>query len=81
MSKSLKDWKKVEYEVVRDQYDNCIMVCNMENINPLAAGTDTSIVVAPSQTLSSGEFYLLRSVAMKVVRHLGIVGQCNVQFA
>ncbi|CAF5014916.1 unnamed protein product, partial [Rotaria sp. Silwood1] len=79
--KSLKGWKKVEYEVVRDQYDNCIMVCNRENIDPTAPLSDQSIVVVPSQTLSSDEFNLLRSISIKVVRHLGIVGQCNVQFA
>ncbi|CAF4764009.1 unnamed protein product, partial [Rotaria sp. Silwood1] len=81
IDKSLKDWKKIEYEVVRDQYDNCIVICNMENIDPLALRTDYSIVVAPSQTLSSDEYNLLRSVSIIVIRHLGIIGTCNVQFA
>ncbi|CAF1336207.1 unnamed protein product [Adineta steineri] len=81
IDKSLKGWKEVEYEVVRDQYDNCIVVCNMENIDPLGIHTGESIVVAPSQTLSNDEYNLLRSVSIKVVRHLGIVGECNVQFA
>ena len=81
VDKSVKDWKKVEYELVRDQYDNCIVVCNMENIDPSSLHTDNSIVVAPSHTLSSDEYNVLRSVSIKVVRHLGIVGACNVQFA
>ena len=81
IDKSLKGWKEVEYEVVRDQYDNCIVVCNMENIDPLGIHTGESIVVAPSQTLSNEEYNLLRSVSIKVVRHLGIVGECNVQYA
>ncbi|CAF4122334.1 unnamed protein product [Rotaria sp. Silwood2] len=81
IDKSLKGWKELEYEVVRDQYDNCIVVCNMENIDPLGIHTGESIVIAPSQTLSNDEYNLLRSVSIKVVRHLGIVGECNVQFA
>ncbi|CAM2704180.1 unnamed protein product [Rotaria socialis] len=81
IDKSLKGWKELEYEVVRDQYDNCIVVCNMENIDPLGIHTGESIVVAPSLTLSNDEYNLLRSIAIKVVRSLGIVGECNVQFA
>ncbi|CAF0784945.1 unnamed protein product [Rotaria sordida] len=81
IDKSLKGWKEVEYEVVRDKYDNCIVVCNMENIDPLGIHTGESIVIAPSQTLSNDEYNLLRSVSIKVIRHLGIVGECNVQFA
>lgn len=81
IDKSLKGWKEVEYEVVRDCKDNCITVCNMENFDPLGIHTGDSIVVAPSQTLTNHEFYLLRSVALKVVRHLGVVGECNIQYA
>lgn len=81
IEKSLKGWKEIEYEVVRDQYDNCITVCNMENFDPLGIHTGESIVVAPSQTLTSVEVKKLRSIAIKIVRHLGIVGECNVQYA
>lgn len=81
MDKSLKGWKELEYEIVRDAYDNCISVCNMENIDPLGIHTGESIVVAPSQTLSDKEYNLLRSVAFKVIRKLGIIGECNIQYA
>ncbi|QKG79147.1 carbamoyl-phosphate synthase (glutamine-hydrolyzing) large subunit [Tenuifilum thalassicum] len=81
IEESLKGWKEVEYEVVRDRYDNCITVCNMENFDPLGIHTGESIVVAPSQTLSNGEYHKLRELSIKIVRHLGIVGECNVQFA
>ncbi|VVC95990.1 unnamed protein product [Leptidea sinapis] len=81
IDKSLKGWKEVEYEVVRDAYDNCITVCNMENVDPLGIHTGESIVVAPSQTLSNREYYMLRSTALKVIRHFGIVGECNIQYA
>ncbi|XP_046877046.1 CAD protein isoform X1 [Hypomesus transpacificus] len=81
VDKSLKGWKEIEYEVVRDAYDNCITVCNMENIDPLGIHTGESIVVAPSQTLNDYEYHLLRSTAIKVIRHLGIVGECNIQYA
>ncbi len=81
VEKSLKGWKEVEYEVVRDAHDNCITVCNMENLDPLGIHTGESIVVAPSQTLSNAEYHKLRALAIKVVRHLGIVGECNVQYA
>ncbi|XP_052750577.1 CAD protein isoform X2 [Galleria mellonella] len=81
IDKSLKGWKEVEYEVVRDAYDNCITVCNMENIDPLGIHTGESIVVAPSQTLSNREYYMLRNTAIKVIRHFGIVGECNIQYA
>ncbi|NLC50473.1 MAG: carbamoyl-phosphate synthase large subunit, partial [Bacteroidales bacterium] len=81
IEKSLKGWKEIEYEVVRDQYDNCITVCNMENFDPLGIHTGESIVVAPSQTLSNSEVNKLRSLAIQIVRHLGIVGECNVQYA
>ncbi|XP_067326291.1 multifunctional protein CAD [Anolis sagrei] len=81
VDKSLKGWKEIEYEVVRDAYDNCITVCNMENLDPLGIHTGESIVVAPSQTLNNREYNLLRTTAIKVVRHLGIVGECNVQYA
>ena len=81
VEKSLKGWKEIEYEVVRDSYDNCITVCNMENFDPLGIHTGESIVVAPSQTLSNSEYHKLRSLAIKIVRHLGIVGECNVQYA
>ncbi len=81
IEKSLKGWKEVEYEVVRDQYDNCITVCNMENFDPLGIHTGESIVVAPSQTLNNSEYHKLRELAIKIVRHIGIVGECNVQYA
>uniref|UniRef100_T1JFX5 Uncharacterized protein n=1 Tax=Strigamia maritima TaxID=126957 RepID=T1JFX5_STRMM len=81
VDKSLKGWKEVEYEVVRDAYDNCITVCNMENVDPLGIHTGESIVVAPSQTLTNSEYNLLRTTAIKVVRHLKIVGECNIQYA
>mgnify|MGYP004516319349 CR=1 FL=1 len=81
IEKSLKGWKEVEYEVVRDQYDNCITVCNMENFDPLGIHTGESIVVAPSQTLTNSEYHKLRALAIKIVRHVGIVGECNVQYA
>ncbi|PKU33585.1 cad protein [Limosa lapponica baueri] len=81
VDKSLKGWKEIEYEVVRDAYNNCITVCNMENLDPLGIHTGESIVVAPSQTLNDTEYFLLRRTAVKVVRHLGIVGECNIQFA
>lgn len=77
----LKGWKEIEYEVVRDKYDNCITVCNMENFDPLGIHTGESIVVAPSQTLSNAEYHMLREVAIRVIRHLGIVGECNIQYA
>ena len=81
VEKSLKGWKEVEYEVVRDRYDNCITVCNMENFDPLGIHTGESIVVAPSQTLSNAEYHKLRRIAIKIIRHVGIVGECNVQYA
>ena len=81
VEKSLKGWKEIEYEVVRDAYDNCITVCNMENFDPLGIHTGESIVIAPSQTLSNEEYHFLRGLAIKIVRHLGIVGECNVQYA
>ena len=81
IEKSLKGWKEVEYEVVRDKYDNCITVCNMENLDPLGIHTGESIVVAPSQTLTNSEYHKLRELAIKIVRHFGIVGECNVQYA
>ncbi|XP_055728633.1 CAD protein-like isoform X4 [Salvelinus fontinalis] len=81
VDKSLKGWKEIEYEVVRDAYDNCITVCNMENIDPLGIHTGESIVVAPSQTLNDYEYNMLRDTAIKVIRHLGIVGECNIQYA
>ena len=81
IEKSLKGWKEVEYEVVRDYYDNCITVCNMENFDPLGIHTGESIVVAPSQTLSNDDYHLLRELAIKIIRHIGIVGECNVQYA
>ena len=81
VEKSLKGWKEIEYEVVRDQYDNCITVCNMENFDPLGIHTGESIVVAPSQTLSNSEHHKLRALAIKIIRHIGIVGECNVQYA
>ena len=81
VEESLKGWKEVEYEVVRDKYDNCITVCNMENFDPLGIHTGESIVVAPSQTLSNSEYHKLRSIAIKIIRHIGIVGECNMQYA
>jgi carbamoyl-phosphate synthase large subunit len=81
VEKSLKGWKEIEYEVVRDRYDNCITVCNMENLDPLGIHTGESIVVAPSQTLTNSEYHKLRALAIKIIRHLGIVGECNVQYA
>ena len=81
VEKSLRGWKEIEYEVVRDQYDNCITVCNMENFDPLGIHTGESIVVAPSQTLSNAEYHKLRALAIKIIRHIGIVGECNVQYA
>lgn len=81
VEKSLKGWKEIEYEVVRDRFDNCITVCNMENFDPLGIHTGESIVVAPSQTLTNHEYFLLREIAIKIVRHIGIVGECNVQYA
>ncbi len=77
----LKGWKEVEYEVVRDAKNNCITVCNMENFDPLGIRTGDSIVVAPSQTLSDEEYHMLRTAAIKIVRHLGVVGECNVRYA
>lgn len=81
VEKSLKGWKEVEYEVVRDLYDNCITVCNMENFDPLGIHTGESIVVAPSQTLSNAEYHNLRQLAIKIIRHIGIIGECNIQYA
>ena len=81
IEKSLKGWKEVEYEIVRDRYDNCIAVCNMENFDPLGIHTGESIVVAPSQTLTNDEYHMLRELAIRIVRHVGIVGECNVQYA
>ncbi|MDD6315132.1 MAG: carbamoyl-phosphate synthase (glutamine-hydrolyzing) large subunit [Porphyromonadaceae bacterium] len=81
IEKSLKGWKEVEYEVMRDRYDNCITVCNMENFDPLGIHTGESIVVAPSQTLSNEDYHTLRKLAIKIIRHIGIVGECNVQYA
>lgn len=81
VEKSLKGWKEIEYEVVRDRYDNCITVCNMENFDPLGIHTGESIVIAPSQTLTNAEFHKLREIAIRIVRHIGIVGECNVQYA
>ncbi len=81
IEKSLKGWKEIEYEVVRDKHDNCITVCNMENFDPLGIHTGESIVVAPSQTLTNAEYHKLRQLAIKIIRHIGIVGECNVQYA
>ena len=81
VEKSLKGWKEIEYEVVRDRYDNCITVCNMENFDPLGIHTGESIVIAPSQTLSNTDYHKLRALAIKIIRHIGIVGECNVQYA
>ena len=81
VEKSLKGWKEIEYEVVRDRYDNCITVCNMENFDPLGFHTGESIVIAPSQSLTNSEYHKLRALAIKIIRHIGIVGECNVQYA
>lgn len=81
VERSLKGWKEIEYEVVRDRFDNCVTVCNMENFDPLGIHTGESIVVAPSQTLSNRDYYFLRELSIRIVRHIGIVGECNVQFA
>ena len=81
VEKSLKGWKEIEYEVVRDRYDNCITVCNMENFDPLGIHTGESIVIAPSQTLTNSEYHKLRALSIKIVRHIGIIGECNVQYA
>ncbi|CAK7083460.1 MAG: Carbamoyl-phosphate synthase large chain [Bacteroides rodentium] len=81
VEKSLKGWKEVEYEVVRDRFDNCITVCNMENFDPLGIHTGESIVIAPSQTLSNADYHKLRELAIRIIRHIGIVGECNVQYA
>ena len=81
VEKSLKGWKEVEYEVVRDRFDNCITVCNMENFDPLGIHTGESIVIAPSQTLTNAEYHKLRELAIRIIRHIGIVGECNVQYA
>lgn len=81
VEESLKGWKEVEYEVVRDMYDNCITVCNMENFDPLGIHTGESIVVAPSQTLTNSEYHTLRKLSIKIIRHIGIIGECNIQYA
>jgi carbamoyl-phosphate synthase large subunit len=81
VEESLKGWKEIEYEVVRDRFDNCITVCNMENFDPLGIHTGESIVVAPSQTLTNAEYYKLRDLSIRVIRHLGIIGECNIQYA
>ena len=81
VEKSLRGWKEIEYEVVRDRYDNCITVCNMENFDPLGIHTGESIVIAPSQTLSNTDYHKLRELAIRIIRHIGIVGECNVQYA
>ena len=81
VEKSLKGWKEIEYEVVRDRYDNCITVCNMENFDPLGIHTGESIVIAPSQTLTNSEYNKLRALSIKIIRHIGIIGECNVQYA
>ncbi|NSW94599.1 MAG: ATP-grasp domain-containing protein, partial [Bacteroidales bacterium] len=81
VEESLKGWKEVEYEVVRDRYDNCITVCNMENFDPLGIHTGESIVVAPSQTLTNSEYHKLRELSIKIIRHIGVIGECNVQYA
>ncbi len=81
VEKSLKGWKEIEYEVVRDRFDNCITVCNMENFDPLGIHTGESIVIAPSQTLTNSEYHKLRDLSIRIVRHIGIVGECNVQYA
>ncbi len=81
VEESIKGWKEVEYEVVRDKYDNCITVCNMENFDPMGIHTGESIVVAPSQTLTNNEYHKLREISIRVIRHIGIIGECNIQFA
>ncbi|MBN2519155.1 MAG: ATP-grasp domain-containing protein, partial [Bacteroidales bacterium] len=81
VEESLKGWKEIEYEVVRDKFDNCITVCNMENFDPLGIHTGESIVVAPSQTLSNSEYHKLRELSIKIIRHIGVIGECNVQYA
>ena len=81
IERSMKGWKELEYEVVRDGADNTIICCNMENFDPLGTHTGDSIVVAPSQTLPDDEYHMLRSAALKVIRHLGVVGECNIQYA
>lgn len=81
VEKSLKGWKEIEYEVVRDRFDNCITVCNMENFDPLGIHTGESIVIAPSQTLTNSEYHKLRELSIKIIRHIGIIGECNVQYA
>jgi carbamoyl-phosphate synthase large subunit len=81
VEKSLKGWKEIEYEVVRDKYDNCITVCNMENFDPLGIHTGESIVIAPSQTLTNSEYHKLRALSIRIIRHIGIIGECNVQYA
>lgn len=81
IEENLKGWKEIEYEVVRDQYDNCITVCNMENVDPLGIHTGESIVIAPSQTLTNHEYHFLRELSIRVIRHLGIIGECNIQYA
>src|SRR5207237_4818387 len=81
VEKSLRGWKEAEYEVVRDASDNCITVCNMENFDPIGVHTGESIVVAPSQTLTNGDYHRLRELSIRVVRHLKVVGECNIQFA
>ncbi|RKY47890.1 MAG: carbamoyl phosphate synthase large subunit, partial [Candidatus Neomarinimicrobiota bacterium] len=81
VEESLKGWKEIEYEVVRDQYDNCITVCNMENFDPLGIHTGESIVVAPSQTLTNSEYHKLRELSIRIIRHIGVIGECNVQYA
>ena len=81
VEKSLKGWKEIEYEVVRDRYDNCVTVCNMENFDPLGIHTGESIVIAPSQTLSNSEYHKLRELSIRIIRHIGIIGECNVQYA
>ncbi|MCK5079337.1 MAG: carbamoyl-phosphate synthase large subunit, partial [Bacteroidales bacterium] len=81
VEESLKGWKEVEYEVVRDEFDNCITVCNMENFDPLGIHTGESIVVAPSQTLTNSEYHKLRQLSIRIIRHVGVIGECNVQYA
>ncbi|KAJ1677134.1 Carbamoyl-phosphate synthase, partial [Spiromyces aspiralis] len=81
VERSMKGWKEIEYEVVRDSYNNCITVCNMENFDPLGIHTGDSIVIAPSQTLSNDDYQMLRNTAVNVIRHLGVVGECNIQYA
>jgi len=81
VDKSLKGWKEIEYEVVRDDLNNCITVCNMENFDPMGIHTGDSIVVAPSQTLTNAEYYKLRACALTMIRYLGVVGECNIQYA